>query len=296
MEEKQLHILTTREFWQLTPEEKNTLRGWFENEDEYNNLKSLFLGVNRLKNEFIGAENPTSKVQLDRLFTEVYSNKASGGFKDFLYQRGKMFYMQPVFQIGLAASVIVGLFLYNGNSSTTNQTASTEQPTKKFNTRKTTAPKVSSIPDVKPTIIQPTTPTLVAAVAEEKIENYDTPSVAGDISDRFENSLAENSTMEDANNFAPIAAADEEKPTADQSLTLAGTSTVVATGSTYTISPSSSVAYTFSTTAAANVADKSGRKNAKSLEEKEYDKKDLPIAIPSAAERPEILDGLFTTF
>lgn len=295
MEEKQLHILTNREFWQLTPEEKTALKGWFENEDEYNNLKILFLGVNRLKNEFVGAENPTSKVQLDRLFTEVYSNKASGGFKDFLYQRGKMFYMQPVFQIGLAASVVVGIFLFNGNTTPSHQTASTQQTIKKSNTKQTTAPKEASIPDVKPTIIQPSTPTLVASV--EVVENVNAPAVS-DERVEYENVIAENKKMEDAPNFAPSIASDAEKPMLDETVTLAGmgTTSMTATGSTYNLSPSSSISYAFSSPASVNVADKTGKKNSKSMAERDYDKKDLPISIPSAAERPEILDGLFTTF
>ena len=295
MEEKQVHILTTREFWQLTPEEKNALRGWFENEDDYNNLKRLFLGVNQLKDEFIGAENPTSKVQLDSLFTEVYSNKASGGLKDFLYQRGKMFYMQPVFQIGLAASVIVGLFLYNGNSSMTNQTASIEQPTKKLNIKKTNAPNEAFISDVKPTIIQPTTPTFVASI--EDAENVNAPAFSNERVEN-ENVIVENKKMEDAPNFASSIASDAEKPMLDETVTLAGmeVTSMTATRSTYNLSPSSSFSYTFSSPASVNVADKTAQKNSKSMADKDYDKKDLPIAIPSAAERPEILDGLFTTY
>lgn len=297
MEEKQLHILTSREFWQLSSEEKMALQGWFENEDEYNQLRALFQGVNRLKTEFVGAENPSSKVQLDRLFTEVYSNKSSGGIKDFLYQRGKMFYMQPIFQIGLAASVIVGLFLYNPQQNVDVKSASQHGKIKKNPIQPKNEPIQTKKPVIKPELQLPE-PTTVVASLDPSFTNE--ISLSEQVEDVAVNSVA-TTEMLDEEKTVVMGGTFEEKPSVtaiDQTLAFssAPASATVTTGATTSFSPNSS-AYKWTSIESKNSADKSGKKIERSEAfAKDFDNKDLPLTAPSAAERSDILEGLYTTF
>jgi hypothetical protein len=107
MEDFQIELLQKKSFDSLSSSEKNNLREWCVNEEEFQALKSLFIGVNASRNAI--HEDVNAKNKLDVLFDQQFKKNKPFVLKDFLFPTGVNFIKQPVFQFAFLAILFVGI-------------------------------------------------------------------------------------------------------------------------------------------------------------------------------------------
>jgi len=108
MEEYQIELIRNKSYQDLTFSEKEVLKDWFTNEEEFLDLQHLFVGVQTYKfaNE---QEIPTRKKELDDLFTQVHSTKPAFDWKNFFFPIIKPIILQPGFQLAFGLVFLVGI-------------------------------------------------------------------------------------------------------------------------------------------------------------------------------------------
>ena len=107
MEDFQLKLLQKNSYKSLTSEERNKLGEWCTNEEEFQGLKHLFIGVEASKRSF--QENLQTKKQLDDLFDNKFKTNNRFDWKSFLFPTGVLFFRMPAFQMAFGAIILVGL-------------------------------------------------------------------------------------------------------------------------------------------------------------------------------------------
>jgi hypothetical protein len=107
MEDFQIELLQKKSFDSLSLSEKNNLREWCVNEEEFQALKNLFSGVNASINAI--HEDVNTKNKLDVLFDQQFKKNKPFVLKDFLFPIGFNFIKQPAFQFAFLAILFVGI-------------------------------------------------------------------------------------------------------------------------------------------------------------------------------------------
>ncbi|MDG1842630.1 MAG: hypothetical protein P8I93_09810 [Crocinitomicaceae bacterium] len=111
MEDKSISIFKTKSFQSLSKEEKKSLSKWCETEEDFNEIKNLFVGVDAYKNLTTKKTSVKTKESLDELFNKKHlgtSSKNAGILKS-LFPPFKPFYLQTGFQI--AALLVVAILI-----------------------------------------------------------------------------------------------------------------------------------------------------------------------------------------
>lgn len=107
MEDFQLKLLLKNSYQSLSNDEKTALKEWCENEDEFQSLKHLFIGVAASKKSL--QDNLNTKKQLDELFDNKFKTTNRFDWKSFLFPSGVLFFRMPAFQMAFGAIILVGL-------------------------------------------------------------------------------------------------------------------------------------------------------------------------------------------
>lgn len=110
MENRYLEILNKSSFHELSIEEKQIISELCTSEDEFEDVKHLYMGLESLKNESFQMNSHAVKSQLDSEFKEVHG--AEGGFKilSFLFPSISPFYAKPGLQIAFLLVFVVSLY------------------------------------------------------------------------------------------------------------------------------------------------------------------------------------------
>lgn len=107
MNEDQLQHLLNVSYKELTHEQREEFKDYFTNEEEFQNVKDLFIGIQSLDSSSI---NPDENIKnnLDKEFFEIYRKETIfRKFILFLFPPTKPLFMKPAFQIGIASLLIV---------------------------------------------------------------------------------------------------------------------------------------------------------------------------------------------
>lgn len=119
MERDVMDIIKEKEFIELTPNERAELRDLCSTEDEFNQMKNLFAGM-----EAVSWSNPApraeTKQSLDALFQQKYPKAAPiwyNGALTVIAPREKPFYRQPLIQVAAIGLLFLLAYpLVNSNS------------------------------------------------------------------------------------------------------------------------------------------------------------------------------------
>ncbi len=122
MEKEIENIIKSKRFLELSENERELIREWASSEDEFNQLKSVFVATDVFKNEQIKQLNPTIKQRLDVRFKEKYDKQRLVWYNKlwlFLWPEDANILKKPLLQLA-AVGLIVLLatpFLFQNNSS-----------------------------------------------------------------------------------------------------------------------------------------------------------------------------------
>ncbi|MGV6860184.1 MAG: hypothetical protein ACWA41_00340 [Putridiphycobacter sp.] len=105
-------IILTKEFYQLNPSEKEAVKAYAENENDYNEIKSFLLATHQV---FEAQKNELPQSLNQSVLAELYASPAEKKtwYKKlllFLFPLDKPFYFAPSFQIGMATALVLLLF------------------------------------------------------------------------------------------------------------------------------------------------------------------------------------------
>ena len=112
MDKELVDIVLHKSFVELTSNERKELIEWCSNEDEFDQLKNVFLEVELLKKQQTEDVKPETKRSLDALFAQKHQGKGSiiwnSAFVAAIYPKEKPIYKRPLFQV---AAVCVLFFM-----------------------------------------------------------------------------------------------------------------------------------------------------------------------------------------
>ncbi len=131
MVKDELDIIMKKSFFELSTEEKLSMKELFATEDEFNEIKSLFIQMEGLSS-ISQAPSPKLKDGLDELFYEKYPASQSNRFLALIVPKEKPFYRQPLIQF--AAIILLLLWIVPMfNSPLVEETISIAENNKKEN-------------------------------------------------------------------------------------------------------------------------------------------------------------------
>lgn len=114
MEKEQIDIIIKKQFTELSEKDRIQLKDWCSNEDEFEQLKLVFKGIERLKTKEIETPRTETKKSLDDLFAQKHSKGASAVWYNSiliaLYPVDKPLVQRPILQI--AAIGLLMLLVY----------------------------------------------------------------------------------------------------------------------------------------------------------------------------------------
>ena len=122
MERDLVDIVKEKQYIELTADERAELAAYCESEDQYNQLKHVFVSVDSMAFKS-PKPAPETKERLDSLFAQNYPKASPVWYNSALalvVPKGKPFYRQPLVQlaaVGLIALITVP-FLMNNQMST----------------------------------------------------------------------------------------------------------------------------------------------------------------------------------
>lgn len=121
MEEKYIQIFSKSSFQELTNDEKSFISELCSNEEEFENVKHLYLGMETLSDETFRLNSDSVKRQLDQEFKEIHANE--GGFRlfSFLFPPIKPLYAKPGLQIAFLLFFVFTLYYSLNNMSIDNK-------------------------------------------------------------------------------------------------------------------------------------------------------------------------------
>jgi len=123
MENKCIQIIKTKSFHSLENDEKELIKKWCENEEEFNSMKKLFFGIDAYKNITNKKTTAKTKASLDVIFDKKFTqnpSKQNGGVIKSLFPPFQPFYLQAGYQIAallVIAILLVPKLLVNTNNS-----------------------------------------------------------------------------------------------------------------------------------------------------------------------------------
>ena len=122
MEEKYIQIFSKSSFHELTNDEKSFISELCSNEEEFENVKHLYSGMETLSNEPFRLNSDSVKSQLDQEFKEIHANE--GGFRlfSFLFPPIKPLYAKPGLQIAFLLVFVFTLYYSLNNMSIDSET------------------------------------------------------------------------------------------------------------------------------------------------------------------------------
>lgn len=113
------HLLQTKKYEELTPEELNEISDFISSKEDYVLMQNTFLSVKTsfgAEEEILPAENTKSKLM------QAFESKHGG--KVVSINKPRPFYLNPLFQVGVAAVFIIGIiFFYPAGKNENNMTA-----------------------------------------------------------------------------------------------------------------------------------------------------------------------------
>ncbi len=114
MNNKEIERIKSVSYAELTEKEKIDFADYFSNEEEFSNLKNLYLGIAHF-NKFDAFPNSKVKQDLDELYDQVYDqSKPKNRLLSILFPPLKPIFQKPGVQIALASFLVVfGMFIYN---------------------------------------------------------------------------------------------------------------------------------------------------------------------------------------
>lgn len=107
-----IDIIKEKEYHQLTSVERDEVKEFCTNEEEYEQMKSVFLSVDSLSEEGIKPSEKT-KERLDELFIATYPKAAPLWYNSVLavvVPKNKPLYRQPLFQLAAACMLLFLVF------------------------------------------------------------------------------------------------------------------------------------------------------------------------------------------
>lgn len=107
-----IDIIKEKEYHQLTSVERDEVKEFCTNEEEYEQMKSVFLSVDSLSEEGIKPSEKT-KERLDELFIATYPKAAPLWYNSVLavvVPKDKPIYRQPLFQLAAACMLLFLVF------------------------------------------------------------------------------------------------------------------------------------------------------------------------------------------
>lgn len=136
MEQELVEIVIQKSFIELSNDERIELSEWCTSEEEYDQLKNVFLEVERMKVKQTASVRPETKKSLDAIFSEKHHKAPvfwNNSVMTLIYPLEKPPHKRPLIQV--AAVALLFLFAYpiiNNNSvSPAKQLAHNEIPEKK---------------------------------------------------------------------------------------------------------------------------------------------------------------------
>ncbi len=126
-------IILTKNFYELTPSEKEAIKEYAQNENDFNEIKSFLVATTQSFNQQ-KAQLPDSinTSVLEHLYQPVSQKKTwFNTLMLFLFPKEKRFYQSPAFQLGIASILILLLINVIPNFSEQNQLAVNENTIQK---------------------------------------------------------------------------------------------------------------------------------------------------------------------
>ncbi|NBU47231.1 MAG: hypothetical protein EBS34_07270 [Flavobacteriales bacterium] len=109
MEKELIEIVKTKKFVELNSSERASLHEWIQNEEDFESMKFLYLGMEEMLEETYPSENV--KKSLDKLFVETHPQPSFfAGLLLFLFPPQKSIWFKPGFQIGTSLAFAFLIF------------------------------------------------------------------------------------------------------------------------------------------------------------------------------------------
>lgn len=115
-------IILTKNFYELSPSEKEAIRDYAQNETDFNEIKSFLQATQRAFNQQkIQVSADLNNSILNHLHQPVEQKKTwLNGLYIFLFPENKSFYQYPAFQLGLASILLIFIFNVMTNKNISN--------------------------------------------------------------------------------------------------------------------------------------------------------------------------------
>lgn len=118
MEKEITDILVEKKFHELDPSEKDQLKDLCESEEDYEQMRNLFLGLSVMKKDSMTPKAETKK-SLDDIFAEVHGKRDRviwyNSMLAVIYPTEKKFHQRPLVQVAALLVVIVLLIPFFNN-------------------------------------------------------------------------------------------------------------------------------------------------------------------------------------
>jgi hypothetical protein len=108
MEQELVNIIESKSFEQLSKRELSALTDWCTTKEEFDQLKLVFQGAERLRVKTVIEPSTDRKATLDELFASANTKNKRFGIFEALYPEHKSFMLRPLVQV--AAVGLIALF------------------------------------------------------------------------------------------------------------------------------------------------------------------------------------------
>jgi hypothetical protein len=130
MEQELVNIIASKSFKQLTERELEALADWCTTKEEFDQLKLVFQGAERLRVKTAIEPSTERKASLDELFASAHTKNKRFGIFQALYPEHKSFMLRPLVQVaavGLIALIAIPFFRDNQQFNTSHVANVTEK-------------------------------------------------------------------------------------------------------------------------------------------------------------------------
>lgn len=113
MEKELVEIVLQKSFIELSNDERIALSEWYTSEEEYDQLRNVFLEVERMKANQTASVRPETKKSLDAIFSEKHHKAPvfwNNSIMTLIYPVEKPLHKRPLIQV--AAAALLFLFTY----------------------------------------------------------------------------------------------------------------------------------------------------------------------------------------
>jgi hypothetical protein len=138
MEKELVDIIEDKKFIELTSSERESLKEWCSTEEEFDQLKMVFLGVEQMKTAHIMTPRAETKNSLDAIFAQKHSKIPPVFWYNtvfsVLYPTDKPIQRRPLMQIAAIGLLFLLVYPFVSNNKlieSTPQLAKVEEPTAK---------------------------------------------------------------------------------------------------------------------------------------------------------------------